>query len=235
VLQGDYGANELADVTGWYLRDVPRCTDERPAYYVAAWSAKKYAIPEDYHLFGYVAVDGIRKSAIYSREPVVGPPQDFDLNTFAGAYDARPVTNLAFQRLLDVPVPQYPVRTRWEGNVELLGYDLDQRALTPLRPTTLMLYWQAHAAIDPHYQPFVEVLDGQGTLVTTGTPYCGSERPTTIGPNQPASTAFTLTGGAHVPPGTYTLRVGLRHTQTGAVLPTADGVPALAVGTLTVR
>jgi hypothetical protein len=236
LLQGDYDSNQKDVITTWYTRGAFRCK-VTPDYFFAALregevdSHIQAKIWQGYVLFGYVLVDGIRTLDIYSRASVSQPPQAFALADYQQDNATHPITNFPLQRTLLIDAPQYRRTADWQQAVQLRGYDLPQQQLAPGQSTWLTLYWEVPPAAGLNYAPFVELRDSHGTMVGSAEPHCHTA-PENWGLSSPTGTTFTLTADNALPAGAYMLRVGLRHTQTGALLPLADGAQTLPVATV---
>jgi hypothetical protein len=59
------------------------------------------------------------------------------------------------------PVPN-PIQVDFGGEMELIGYDLDKRALRPGETATLTLYWRAQRAIAANYSISTQFVDENG-------------------------------------------------------------------------
>jgi 4-amino-4-deoxy-L-arabinose transferase-like glycosyltransferase len=59
----------------------------------------------------------------------------------------------------DVP---NPIKVDFGGDLELMGYDLDRRALQPGEPTTLTLYWRGQRSINTNYSISTQLVDQNG-------------------------------------------------------------------------
>ncbi|NJP06957.1 MAG: hypothetical protein HC837_15730, partial [Chloroflexaceae bacterium] len=239
VLVGDYDSNQKSLVTGWYTRGAFRCGIE-PSYYVAARLEPYLFVPEDYHLFGSVTVEGKRTLDIYTRERVSEPPRTYALEDYASQFDAQPILDFPMQRSMAETLPQYPAAIDWQQGVHLRGYDLDHAVLSHGRVATLLLSWDITSKMDASgqlasYDLVVELVDAQGALIASATPLCEPEPPgawTAAWTNQ---TAFSLTARPDIPPGTYVMRVGLRHHISGAWLPRRSGDPTWLVTTIRIE
>ncbi|MFP4438569.1 MAG: ArnT family glycosyltransferase [Chloroflexaceae bacterium] len=238
ILQGDYDSNQKDVITTWYTRGTFRCK-VTPDYFFAALregevdSHIQAKIWQGYELFGYVLVDGIRTLDIYSRTPVSQPPQAFALANYRSIANTPPIPNFPLQRTLLVDAPQYRLNADWQQAVQLRGYDLPQPQLAPGQSTWLTLYWEVLPAAEVKYAPFVELWDSSGTMVGSADPHCHTA-PENWGLPYPTGTTFKLTADNALPAGTYTLRVGLRHTQTGALLPLESGAQTLQLAQLVI-
>lgn len=236
VLQGNYNSNEEELIAGWYTRGTFRCW-QQPDYYFAAWSVAsstlRITVPPDYHLLGSVLVDHVKKLDIYSRAPVTQPPRIFALDEYRTSFETQAVGNFPLQRSLIEVVPQYKLDAAWQRDVLLRGYDLDRQRVQPGETATLVLYWRQHTTIEPGYAPVVTVRDSQGRTVASGVPHCDVP-PEAWNAEYLSGVAFTITADERLPPGAYTVEVGLRQMQTGAWLPMNDGASVLPLATLTV-
>ncbi len=126
------------------------------------------------------------------------------------------------------PSPAFPADAEFQGGARLVGYDLDPDPIVPGRPLHLTLFWQAAGPLDRGYTVFVHLLDatgairaqrdappGQGALPTTG--WVAGEF---------LRDAYELPIDSALPPGDYTLAVGLYDPATGQRLPLAGPPPA---------
>ncbi|NJP07109.1 MAG: hypothetical protein HC837_16570 [Chloroflexaceae bacterium] len=233
-LQGSYSSNQKERMTGWYTRGALRC-DEQPDYLLLA-RGQSYLVPTDYYLLGYVLVDGRRMLDLYRRGAVVGPLQAWSLDDTEHLFDNTDVPHFPLQRPLDAIAPQYPLDAHWSGGVRLRGYDLDRAVLQPGQMATLLLSWQLREPVDPLQQDdlVVQLLNASGVAVGQVQAVCDAPAPgswTATGINE---TPFQMTLPDDLPPGAYTLQVGLRHRSSGAWRPLASGAATLPLTTLTV-
>jgi hypothetical protein len=219
VLQGDYDSNQKSLVTGWYTRGAFRCGHD-PAYYFAARFEPYRFVPETYHLAGAVTVDGIRTLDIYSRERPQEPLPVFALRDYAPTFDAVAVGNFPMQRALAETLPQYRTQAAWQGGVRLRGYDLDRRTLQAGQTAVLLLSWQVDgdATVAEQvtrqlqgYEVAVVLTGAQGEVVSSGVAFCDVIAPETWRSGEAIQSAFLLTNNAAIPPGTYSIQVGLWH------------------------
>ena len=233
VLRGAMDTNQELFTPGWYLRGQFKCV-RQPDYFLTANGAQPLFIPPGYTLFGTVSVDGVRTLEIYSREPVVGPPQTFAAADYAAAFDAAPVPNFPLRRLLSGVVPQTALETPWRDGFALRGFDQDRTVLGPADPLFLTLYWRAEQALPAPLTPAVLVRDAAGRTIAEAAPYCSGMPAEAWFRTYVNDTPFRLAPGT-LPPGRYTLHAGVRDQTTGAWLPLADGTELLSLGALTVR
>ena len=67
--------------------------------------------------------------------------------------------------------PQHSLRASFGVTVQLLGYDLEARALGPNQDLAVSLYWGARTKPDYDYTVFVQLLDAEGKLVAQSDAY----------------------------------------------------------------
>jgi len=114
------------------------------------------------------------------------------------------------------------------GDIRLHGYALDDATSSPGDILPVTLFWEAQAPIAERYKVTVQLLDGAGQLVAQVDTEPGDGlMPTTIWePGQILTDRYGVLLPADLPPGHYTLIVGLYHVTTGERLPVAlDGEP----------
>jgi hypothetical protein len=237
ILAGSYNSNVGQHLAAWYTRGAFHC-DKYPDYIFLS-EPQQAAAPRGYTLHSSVLVAGVRKLDMYSRAPVVGPPQLYTLDgDIIRAFDAQPVEHIAMQRIFPVPLPQQRVGARWQGGVLLHGYDLWSPTLPVGEDALIRFYWEAAQPLNADYTLVVELVDEAGQPVRTAEPYCG-----VIPPASWHMTAATLRGSAFrvplaaapLPAGRYRWRVGLRHADGERWLPLAEGGSWLHLPPLEVR
>jgi hypothetical protein len=235
VLRGNFESNEDYLITLWYLGRVSRC-DRAPEYYFLAHAPLDLVkvpaeqIQRTYHLFGSVQVDGVTQIDIYSRQPVA-QPRTFDLSSYNDAFDARRVIDLPSQRLVFslAPLEQGPVG--WRDGVTLDQAQMRRVDMVDGQSTTLTFQWRAAGPLDQDDEVFANIVDGVGRTVASVRPVCQSAPLAEWHTHDSNTTTFALDADASVPPGSYTIQVGVRHSQTGARLPLSSGTDALPVAT----
>ncbi len=229
-LRGTIGSNQELFIPGWYLRGQLMCGRD-PDYFFTALGARPLYIPPGYQLYGAVSVDGVRALEIYSRAPVNGPPRSFDAADYAPAFDAAPVPNFPLRRLLSGVVPQHSVGAAWAAGFSLRGYDLDRSALGPGESAFLTLYWRAEADLPASAAPVVELRDAAGQTVATASRACTAV-PADAWRKTYVNDTPLIVDSAGLPPGSYTLHVGVRDGKRW--LPLVDGRDLLPLATMTV-
>jgi hypothetical protein len=232
-LRGSADTNQERFTPGWYLRGQFRCQVD-PDYFLTATGATPLYIPPGYSLAAVVAEDGADVLEIYSREPVAGPPRRLDAADYAPRFDAAPVPDFPLRRLVSGVVPQVRAETAWRDGFALRGFDLDRAALGPGDVAFLTLYWRASAALPGSLAPAVQIRDAAGRPVAEARPYCGGMPADAWQGSYVNDTPFRIEA-AGLPPGDYTLHVGVRDRATGAWRPLAAGGELAALGAISVR
>ena len=109
------------------------------------------------------------------------------------------------------PTPQHAAQFDFGEQIRLLGYDLGQTSVRPGDTLDLQLHWQALTNITEDYQVFVHLLDAEGQRVAgfDKSPREGRWPTSAWEPGQPVVDSYPLTLPPDLPPGVYTLAVGL--------------------------
>ncbi len=127
-----------------------------------------------------------------------------------------------------VPIPAHRLSARLGDAVELVGYDrsagqLDNRPTLyqPGETVQLVLYWRAVAKPTDDAKVFVHLYNPEGETVTQqdNRPYRGTRPPLTWSPGEMLDDPYALTLPSELPPGRYTLAVGMYDATTGVRLP----------------
>ncbi|MFH1085920.1 MAG: glycosyltransferase family 39 protein [Chloroflexota bacterium] len=234
VLQGDYGSNEEAHITGWYLRDAPRC-DCNPRYYLVAENVQDAqplpaeTLARDYALVGLVRVDGRPTLRLYERQPAHLAYAEYDGRGYQGAQTREgsapryPIGLIPDDPLRDAP---QPLACRLGEAIELVGYRLETRQARPGQALVVTLYWRAHAPIAESLTAFVHVEDPG--VVWAGkdcAPGCGTAPTTTWEDGRVYRDGYALMLVDQTPSGEHALVAGMYDPRTGRRL-AVSGCPA---------
>jgi hypothetical protein len=129
------------------------------------------------------------------------------------------------------PSPKESLSARLANVIELLGFDLfstdwGHAPLEPYRPgesILLMLYWRAAARPTEDAKVFIHLYDQSGEIVAQEDhrPYYGTRPPYTWSADEVLDDPYTLVLPPDLPPGRYSLGVGMYGPITGARLPVA--------------
>jgi hypothetical protein len=238
VLQGSFESNEDYTMTLWYLGREPRCGRDPNYYFLSEAPMDLVKLPVEqirssYHLFGTVLVDGAKKIDIYSRQPA-GAPRNFEMNDYIGAFDTRPVASYPDRPILFDLNPNPQTSAHWQRGLTLLRADMRRITMAAGQSTMLLLRWRAFAQLTDDEEVSVSLVDSAGRPAVPLTPLCASGPPSEWHAQKENTTSFALAADTRIPPGQYSVQVGLRDRATGATLPLANGSATLPIATLTV-
>jgi hypothetical protein len=118
------------------------------------------------------------------------------------------------------PEPQTRLNIPFAEGITLSGYDL-----VPSEPVSLTLYWQAKSRPSQNYTVFVQLLNENGEwLAGADAPPVNNFYPTSLWQKGDwIDDLHVLPLPPELPPGTYTIRVGLYDPASGARLARQDG------------
>ncbi|NJN97165.1 MAG: hypothetical protein HC875_25260, partial [Anaerolineales bacterium] len=153
-------------------------------------------------------------------------------------------------RVFAPPQLPFPVEANFDNKVKLLGYKTSLSGGSDLQwsqsacaadaaacPIHFEVYWQGLSEMDQLYFVFLHLVDGQGRLVAQqdkGPGIRGKEPTTSWLSGEVIPDPIDLTLPPDLPPGPYTLRIGLYLPPTGPRLPVATGGDYAEMGTLEV-
>jgi hypothetical protein len=120
---------------------------------------------------------------------------------------------------------QHRLKTSFEGEIELLGYDLPQRQVRPGQTLSVVLYWHALTDIERNYQSFVHLAQPLNVAWAQEDHLNPGGLPTTRWPlDKYVWDEYTIDVPPHIPPGEYKVNVGLYRMSSGHRLrPEGDG------------
>jgi len=183
------------------------------------------------------------------RIPPDTPPATYTLQVQVDDLPPQPLDRLdvqAIARNWTLPATTHPMSVTLGEQIALVGYDI-QYPTPALRagasvPNTqsqtvdLTLHWQALKEMSENYTVFVHLVDASGAVRAQKDNWPVNDTyPTTLWqPGEFASDAYTLSLPSDLPPGEYTLDVGLYLADTGARLATAAGENHIALETMSI-
>jgi len=126
------------------------------------------------------------------------------------------------------PLPEEPAVTldaHFGESIRLHGYTQAGDWFAPGDILPVALFWEALAPVAERYKATVQLLDDAGQLIAQvdTEPGDGLAPTTTWDPGQVLTDRYGVPLPADLPPGNYTLIVGLYHISTGERLPVATG------------
>lgn len=127
-----------------------------------------------------------------------------------------------------IPVEiECPLEATFEGEISLVGFDSLGEMWHPGEVMPVTLYWRAGAGAESDAKVFLHLYDAEGDLgpQSDGWAYHGTRPPYTWSPGEIVVDPRALTLPADLPPGRYTVEVGLYTPVDGTRLPAEiDGV-----------
>lgn len=126
------------------------------------------------------------------------------------------------------PVVEEDINSDWlfeGGNVWLAGYEVSRADLIPGDSLVVTLYWHSMGPLPISYTTFVHLVNANGEIAAQadGIPLHGRYPTTAWGVGERFEDAYTLPLPTNLPPGGYSLLLGLYDPLTGARLPLANG------------
>jgi hypothetical protein len=118
-----------------------------------------------------------------------------------------------------VPGLEQPLQADFGAQMRLLGYTLDRRTVQPGDPVTLTLFWQALQPLDKDYSTFAHMLDASGIVAQQDSAHPNGVPTSSWRLNKYARDDHVIEVPAQLPPGKYSLRVGVYDAATGVRLP----------------
>ena len=147
-----------------------------------------------------------------------------------GGTDYIPLVSLSVGEAPTQPAPGTPVDITFGDQIRLLGYDLDcdpQQASLVTLPATchVNLYWQALRPMERDYTVFVHLVGVDGATVTQHDAPPGDAffATSTWLPGDQVFDPHPLALPVDMPPGDYTVKVGVYHPPTAERLQAMDG------------
>lgn len=121
--------------------------------------------------------------------------------------------------------------------IRLHGYDLNKESPSPGESLELTLFWQATATPAQDYTVFVHLLDSTGNQVAgADSPPVNGDYPTTLWhAGEQILDEHTMLIPADLPPGEYSLAVGMYNPDSGARVPLVEGTGDTIQWTLVVK
>ncbi len=148
----------------------------------------------------------------------------FDGDTWARLLHVEDGEPVPEARVFATPTPQYTLEADLDGQIRLLGYDLERSAEHEL---PIMLYWQAQTRPDASYTVFAQLLDLAGTVraQVDAVPQAGGYPTNWWLPGEVVADPLTLQLPADAPHDlAYRLIAGLYDPESG------DRLPVLGTG-----
>ncbi len=132
-------------------------------------------------------------------------------------------------RLFVLPDVQYPLEARLGHAIQFLGYDLDAYEFRPGETIHLTLYWRTLAEMKTSYTVFTHLLDSEDRVwgQKDGIPAQGEAPTTSWVEGEIIRDDYEIAVDPQVPPGEYTIEIGMYDAGTGQRLAIFDPQGAL--------
>jgi hypothetical protein len=142
---------------------------------------------------------------------------DTDRNQPMGEVTLGRMTVAGRARRFDLPEIRQPLAANLGDKIRFLGHDLGTQTLTPDSALSLTLYWQAIDRMDTSYSTFVHLLDADNQVRAQRDFMPGDGEAPTTGwiKGEIITDIVDIFVSDDVPPGTYTLEVGMYDPTTG--------------------
>ena len=136
--------------------------------------------------------------------------------------------------ILDYPLRsrtvQYPLHLNLDGQIELLGYDLNANQIRPEDTLELTLYWHTLTELGEDYTVFTHLL-GESYNLASGSFLWGQKDSMPLDGSYPTSRwlenevvvdSYAIAVQPDAPPGLYRIEVGMYLLETGQRIPVFD-------------
>jgi len=142
---------------------------------------------------------------------------------------------LLFRKLPGLPM-QHATEANFSGQVKLLGYTLNAEKIKPGDSVQLALYWQALANMEASYTVFTHLIDQDERIMEQkdNRPVSGLYPTTEWTPGETIVDRYEIATGPEIPPGEYSIEIGLYELDSGERLLILDvmGLPKDSRGVL---
>lgn len=235
-LEGTYATNERShSLPQWYLEHLPRAGREAsPDFYFVPQHLQEpdlgFAdeILDGYQRAGEVRMRGEPRIELWSREPLPVPYVEYHAEAFDAAFDRSSPT------IEPGPGPEAAINEVALGSeMVMASAALERTELRRGDVLHLSLVWRPQHALDTDYKVFVHLADDRGhpAVQWDGLPCFNLARTSRWAAGEAVEDHVLMTIPASVPPGAYSLLVGLYDGATGDRL----GGQAIEVAQVTVR
>jgi hypothetical protein len=111
----------------------------------------------------------------------------------------------------NAPPPYLERAKQLNGRIALLGYDIDERYVHPGSMVPITLYWQAQTLLSLRYKVFTHLIapSGRNWVQADDFPVCGTSHTNTWETGQMVQDRHLLKLPPDMPPGNYTILVGM--------------------------
>lgn len=127
-------------------------------------------------------------------------------------------------RKLPEPPIQHTHEANFSGQIKLLGYTLEAEEIKPGDSVQLTLYWQGLSNIKTNYSVFTHLIDENEQIMgqKDNYPVSGLYPTTEWTPGEKVVDRYEIVTGPEIPPGEYSIEIGLYELDGGERLPILD-------------
>ena len=132
---------------------------------------------------------------------------------------------LLFRKRPELPM-QYATEANFGRQIKLLGYTLEAEEIKPGDSVRLTLYWQALADMETSYTVFIHLIDQDERIMgqKDNRPVSGLYPTTEWTPGERIVDRYEIATGPEIPPGDYSIEMGLYELESGERLPVLDAM-----------
>jgi len=132
---------------------------------------------------------------------------------------------LLFKKLPELPM-QHATEANFSGQIKLLGYTLKTEEIKPGDSVQLALYWQGLANMETNYIVFTHLTDENERIIgqQDNPPLSGLYPTTEWTPGEKIVDRYKIATGPEIPPGEYSIEIGLYELDSGERLPVLDAM-----------
>ena len=260
TLQGRFDTNDrFTSVPDWYLRGTEFCPRDDPNYYLlvpyplpvdrAIVDEQRRHLQETHYLWGVVTTNDQPHLEIYASKERLpaeqsAAPRIFREEEYTAFYNEHRL--IPFTRngpLGTQPVPN-PTDYRFDNQIHLIGYNIDQADVKPGGELAVELYWRTAQPLAVNYDVSIQVIDltdAHKVGQRDGEPGCNRFPTTLWTPGDQIYDRYHIPIAPDARPGQYSIyvtvyQVGSDGSQTPLPVTQADGQPVSGaiLGTVTV-
>jgi hypothetical protein len=135
---------------------------------------------------------------------------------------------LLFRKLPELPM-QHATEANFSDQMKLLGYTLETEEIQPGGSAQLTLYWQDLSNMETSYIVFTHLIDQNERIMgqKDNPPVSGLYPTTEWTPGEKIVDRYEIATSPEIPPGEYSIEIGLYELDNGERLPVLDvmGLP----------
>lgn len=226
-----YQVNEAKTQT---LREVKALIPQEASLSVEFFTGTHFAQRKEFYEFpvrvgkvDFVLIDLDQPWSLY--KPLEAPPALARLKEGSNHELIYSKNNiLLFRRLPELPM-QYAHEANFSGQIKLLGYTLKAEEIKAGDSVQLALYWQGLSNMETSYTVFTHLIDENERIMgqKDNPPVSGLHPTMEWTPGEKIVDRYEIATSPEIPPGEYSIEIGLYELDSGERLPILDvmGLP----------